>query len=79
MENDTFLVIKSNIATSLYMCTFFPSAISLAQEANKDSGPLLKDFKAKLQTPEFKTRVDNLKERVGNFAVSFPLPGYEDW
>ncbi|CAL1543245.1 unnamed protein product [Lymnaea stagnalis] len=58
---------------------FFDEAINLAQEANKESGPLLKDYKAKLLAPEFKDRVLDLKERVGNFAVAFPLPGFDDW
>ncbi|XP_013068332.2 serine hydroxymethyltransferase-like [Biomphalaria glabrata] len=58
---------------------FFDDAIHLAQEANKDCGPLLKDYKAKLHSPEFKDRVVSLKERVENFAIAFPLPGFEDW
>uniref|UniRef100_A0A0B7BCI7 Serine hydroxymethyltransferase n=1 Tax=Arion vulgaris TaxID=1028688 RepID=A0A0B7BCI7_9EUPU len=58
---------------------FFHEAISLAQEVSKDCGPLLKDFKAKLETPEIKARIDDLKQRVGNFAVVFPLPGFDEW
>ncbi|KAH9494873.1 Serine hydroxymethyltransferase 2 [Bulinus truncatus] len=58
---------------------FFDEAILIAREANKDCGPLLKDYKAKLHTPELKEKVQNLKERVGNFAVKFPLPGFDDW
>ncbi|GFR70464.1 serine hydroxymethyltransferase [Elysia marginata] len=58
---------------------FIDEAINLAQEAHKAAGSLLKDFKAQLNGPEFKPRVDGLKQRVEEFAVGFPLPGYDDW
>lgn len=58
---------------------FFDEAIGIAQEANKNSGPLLKDFKATLETPEYKSKIAELKQRVENFADKFPLPGFEDW
>ncbi|XP_005094768.1 serine hydroxymethyltransferase, cytosolic [Aplysia californica] len=58
---------------------FFDEAISIAQEANKTSGPLLKEFKATLETPEFQSKIDGLKQRVEAFAVGFPLPGFDDW
>lgn len=63
---------------TILLVTFF-AAIILAQEASKDCGPLLKDFKAKLETPEFKEKIQNLKQRVENFAIGFPMPGYDDW
>ena len=64
-----------------YLDIYFnvPSAICIAQEAHKNSGPLLKEFKATLETPEYKTRIENLKKRVEDFAVKFPLPGFDDW
>jgi len=58
---------------------YFDEAICIAQEAHKNSGPLLKEFKATLETPEYKTRIENLKKRVEDFAVKFPLPGFDDW
>lgn len=54
-------------------------AITIAQEANKASGPLLKDYKATLETEEFKIKIQKLKQRVEEFAVKFPLPGFDDW
>merc|ERR550534_2923845 len=58
---------------------YFDEAICIAQEAHKNSGPLLKEFKATLETPEYKTRIENLKQKVENFAVKFDLPGFDDW
>lgn len=69
LKNDDFVKVME----------FFDEAIILAQEASKDCGPLLKDFKAKLETPEFKEKIQNLKQRVENFAIGFPMPGYDDW
>jgi len=58
---------------------FIDQAICIAQECHKNSGPLLKDFKATLATPEYQTRIQNLKAKVEEFAVTFPMPGYDDW
>jgi len=48
----------------------------------KDScdGPLLKDFKNKMANDiSFKAKLDELKERVEDFAEKFPMPGHDDW
>jgi glycine hydroxymethyltransferase len=58
---------------------FFDEAMVIAIEAHKASGPLLKEFKAKLEEPEFASKLQNLKQRVEDFAVKFPLPGFDDW
>ena len=43
-------------------------------------GPLLKDFKAKLQTDEgIKQKIATLKSQVENFALQFPMPGLDEW
>lgn len=58
---------------------FFDEAICIAQEANKNSGNLLKDFKATISTEEYKNKLKSLKLRVEEYAVQFPLPGFDDW
>lgn len=58
---------------------FFDEAMVIAIDAHKASGPLLKEFKAKLEEPEFASKLQNLKQRVEDFAVKFPLPGFDDW
>lgn len=43
-------------------------------------GPLLKDFKAKLQTDEnIKQKIATLKAKVENFALQYPMPGLDGW
>merc|ERR1719277_2643193 len=59
----------------LKVTELFDEAIVIAQEAHKASGPLLKEFKATLEQDAFKARIESLKERVGNFAEKFPMPG----
>jgi len=63
----------------LKVTELFDEAIVIAQEAHKASGPLLKEFKATLEQDAFKARIESLKERVGNFAEKFPMPGFDDW
>merc|ERR1712238_49989 len=58
---------------------FFDEAICIAQEANKNSGNLLIDFKATIATDEYKNKLKSLKLRVEEYAVQFPLPGFDDW
>jgi len=59
---------------------FIDEALCLAQEVNKNaSGTMLKDFKAALERPEYQAKVKDLKQRVEQFAVGFPLPGFDDW
>ena len=47
---------------------------------NASCGPLLKEFKAKVEEDEgVRAKIKDLKERVEKFAVTFPLPGFDDW
>lgn len=56
------------------------SAIELTKEVNASCGPLLKEFKAKVEEDEgVRAKIKDLKERVEKFAVTFPLPGFDDW
>lgn len=58
----------------------FPTAIELTKEINSSCGPLLKEFKAKVdEDPVIRSKIKDLKQRVENFAVSFPMPGFNDW
>lgn len=46
----------------------------------KDCGPLLKDFKAKLEEDQaIKTKINNLRTEVEKFALQFPMPGIDNW
>lgn len=59
---------------------FIHEAILLTCDINSSCGSLLKDFKAKVQEDEdTKAKIKALKQRVENFAVAFPMPGYDDW
>ncbi|XP_050391751.1 serine hydroxymethyltransferase, cytosolic [Patella vulgata] len=58
---------------------FFHQAIVLAGEVNASCGPLLKDFKAKLQDPSVQSRIEQLQKSVESFALNFPMPGYDEW
>lgn len=59
---------------------FFHEAIELTKEINSSCGPLLKEFKAKVdEDPVIRSKIKDLKQRVENFAVSFPMPGFNDW
>lgn len=54
---------------------FIDEAIKLALEIKKNaSGTLLKDFVAQMKAPESVAKLDELKNRIQDFAVKFPLP-----
>jgi len=47
---------------------------------NTCEGTLLKEFKTKMATDvTFQARLADLRERVENFAETYPMPGYDDW
>ncbi len=51
----------------------------MAIEINKAAkSPALKDFKEKMAEEEFKIKIHDLKEKIENFAVQFPMPGLVD-
>lgn len=48
-------------------------------EAQEGCGALLKDFKAKVENDEvIKAKVAQLRSEVQEFAVAFPMPGFDD-
>jgi len=57
---------------------FIHSAMELAVEIQKTSGPKLVDFKKCLSDSQFALKIQTLKEQVENFAWQFRLPGHED-
>ena len=53
-------------------------ALQLAKEVETRSGPKLADFKrVLLDEPDIKEKVLQIRERVENLALAFPMPGYE--
>ena len=62
------------------MCGILFAGIMLSIELQQNCGPTLKEFKAKLVSDEdAKAKIQTLRTEVENFAVKFPLPGFEDW
>ena len=57
---------------------FIHSAMELAVEIQKTSGPKLVDFKKYLGDDKFTGKVDILQKQVEQFAIQFRLPGHED-
>ncbi|XP_067128389.1 serine hydroxymethyltransferase [Centruroides vittatus] len=58
---------------------FIDRGLNIAVEVKAASGPTLKEFKAKLEENKFQEKLKVLREEVENFAMKFPLPGYEDF
>lgn len=49
-------------------------------DIGKDCGPSLKEFKAKIaENTEVKAKITSLKKEVEEFAMQFPLPGFDNW
>jgi len=47
---------------------------------NSCEGTLLKEFKTKMASDAaYQARLTDLRDRVENFAETFPMPGYDDW
>lgn len=47
---------------------------------NSCEGTLLKEFKTKMASDvTFQAKLADLRDRVENFAETFPMPGYDDW
>lgn len=57
---------------------FFDSAVKIAVEAHKESGPTLKEFKETITKEKYASQIASLKEAVEKFAVAFPIPGHDD-
>lgn len=59
---------------------FIDRGIKLALGIQSTCGPLLKEFNAKVHgDAEVRTKIQALKEEVEEFALKFPLPGYDNW
>lgn len=55
------------------------SGIQLALEIQNNCGPLLREFKARINEDEaMKARIAKLREEVAAFAGKFPMPGHDD-
>ena len=60
------------------MVQFIHSALMLAVEVSKVSGPKLVDFKKVVEEDAtFHKKVLEIKTQVENFAIKFPMPGYD--
>merc|ERR1712096_184699 len=57
---------------------FLHSAMQLAVEIQKTSGPKLVDFKKSLHDEKFTGKIKAVKDDVEKFAIQFRLPGHED-
>jgi len=66
---------KSNIMT---VVDFLDAALQIAVEVQQESGPKLVDFKAKIKDTKYTTKIEELKKKIGDFAVKFRLPGHDD-
>ena len=59
---------------------FLCAGICLTLEIQKDCGPTVREFKAKVkEDPEVQKKIAALREEVENFAVQFPMPGFDMW
>ncbi|KAL3872326.1 hypothetical protein ACJMK2_040257 [Sinanodonta woodiana] len=59
---------------------FIDQGIKLALKIQASSGPTLKEFKTKLmEDSEIRAQVSTLRKKVEEFAVTFPMPGYDTW
>jgi glycine hydroxymethyltransferase len=59
---------------------FIDKGIRLSIEIQQQCGPTLKEFKAKIAEDEaIKQKIKTLRDEVEAFAVTFPMPGFDDW
>ena len=57
---------------------YIVESFKIASDIQAKSGPKLVDFKRVLNDPEFKERIDKLRNEVENFAGKFPMPGLDE-
>ena len=56
------------------------SAVQLTVEFQEGCGPTIKEFKAKVDGDiSAQEKIKTLKGKVEEFAVTFPLPGFDNW
>jgi len=59
---------------------FVDQGLKLAVEVNKAAvSPANKDFKEKYATEEFQKKISELRNKIENFAVNYPMPGHADY
>jgi len=59
---------------------FVDRGVCVALEVQEGCGPLLKDFKAKLAVDEAaQAKIKQIRSEVEEFAIKFPMPGFDDW
>jgi len=58
---------------------FIHKGITLTLEVQQSCGPTLREFKVKLQEQEVQDKIAVLRKEVEDFAVDFPMPGFENW
>ena len=59
---------------------FLCAGIQLTSEVNANCGPLLREFKAKVnEDEEVRAKIADLKAKVSEFACKYPMPGFDDW
>ena len=70
--------VKTVSASADFKCDVIVG-IQLTLEVQKDCGPTIREFKAKVSADaEVKAKLQVLKNDVEEFAVKFPLPGHDD-
>jgi len=58
---------------------FIHKGVQIVLEAQKDCGNLLKDFKAKCDSDEIiLVKIKELRTQVEEFAIQFPMPGFDN-
>merc|ERR1712157_114491 len=60
---------------------FIIEGVNLAIDIkNSCEGTMIKEFKTKMASDAtYQARLADLRDRVENFAETFPMPGYDDW
>lgn len=58
---------------------FIHKGITLTLEIQQSCGPTLREFKAKVKEQEVQDKIAVLRKEVEEFAVEFPMPGFEKW
>jgi len=58
---------------------FIHKGITLTLEIQQSCGPTLKEFKAKVKEQEVQVKIAVLRKEVEEYAVNFPMPGFENW
>ena len=68
------------LSFSSTVIAFFFLGVCVALEVQDGCGPLLKDFKAKLANDEAaRAQIKQIRAEVEEFAIKFPMPGFDDW